>query len=104
MRPRFTRRRLMWGLAPAVSLSRLAFWAQLSSRAAATKLAMPGLFRGRVVKVNHAGCIDAGKYQAEPVSRMMSMVSPPGLFLHFPRFCVHELSGLIFPTARDRNR
>lgn len=61
----------MQGIIPALSLSRLAFSAQLSSQAAATKFAMPGLFRGRVVEVNHPGCIDAGKYQAEPVTRMM---------------------------------
>jgi len=45
--------------------------AQVSSKADASKLAMPGLFRGRVVAVEHPGCILEGRYQAEPVQLMM---------------------------------
>jgi len=45
--------------------------AQVSSKADSSKLAMPGLFRGRVVAVEHPGCIMAGRYQAEPVQQMM---------------------------------
>src|SRR5690348_5499880 len=45
--------------------------AQVSSKAAASKLAMPGLFRGRVVAVEHPGSIIEGKYQADPVRQMM---------------------------------
>ena len=45
--------------------------AQVSSKADSSKLAMPGLFRGRVVAVEHPGCIIAGRYQAEPVQQMM---------------------------------
>jgi len=45
--------------------------AQVSSKADASKLAMPGLFRGRVVAVEHAGSIVDGRYQAEPVQQMM---------------------------------
>ena len=45
--------------------------AQVSSKADASKLAMPGLFRGRVVAVEHPACIVAGRYQAEPVQQMM---------------------------------
>jgi uncharacterized protein (DUF362 family) len=45
--------------------------AQVSSKADASKLAMPGLFRGRVVAVEHPGCILEGRYQAEPIQQMM---------------------------------
>jgi len=45
--------------------------AQVSSKADASKLAMPGLFRGRVVAVEHPGSIVEGRYQAEPVQQMM---------------------------------
>src|SRR5437879_759863 len=45
--------------------------AQVSSKAAASKLAMPGLFRGRVVAVEHPGSIVEGRYQAEAVQQMM---------------------------------
>ena len=45
--------------------------AQVSSKADASKLAMPGLFRGRVVAVEHPGSIVDGRYQAEPVRQMM---------------------------------
>ncbi len=45
--------------------------AQVSSKADSSKLAMPGLFRGRVVAVEHPGSIVDGRYQAEPVRQMM---------------------------------
>ncbi|MBI3698429.1 MAG: DUF362 domain-containing protein [Acidobacteria bacterium] len=45
--------------------------AQVSGRAAATKLSMPGLFPGRVVSVRHPGCYLDGKSQAEPIRAMM---------------------------------
>ena len=48
--------------------------AQVSSRgllAATSKLAMPGLFPGRVVSVHHPGCYVGGKFQAEPIRAMM---------------------------------
>src|SRR5580700_10555519 len=44
---------------------------QVSSKADAGKLAMPGLFRGRVVAVEHPGSIVEGHYQADPVRQMM---------------------------------
>src|SRR5271165_154362 len=53
------------------SVIQLALAAQVSSKAETTKLGMPGLFRGRVVEVVHPGCIVGGKYQTEPVTRMM---------------------------------
>src|SRR4029078_7531912 len=49
----------------------LARAAQVSSKAEASKLAMPGPFRGRVVAVEHPGSIIEGRYQAEPVKEMM---------------------------------
>ena len=45
--------------------------AQVSGRAAPTKLSMPGLFPGRVVSVRHSGCYLDGKFQAEPIRAMM---------------------------------
>jgi hypothetical protein len=45
--------------------------AQVSSKADTSKLAMPGLFRGRVVAIEHPGCILQGRYQADPVQQMM---------------------------------
>ena len=47
----------------------LARAAQVSSKADASKLAMPGPFRGRVVAVEHPG--DEARDQAEPVRQMM---------------------------------
>jgi len=44
---------------------------QVSSKADTSKLAMPGLFRGRVVAVEHPGSIVDGRYQADPVQQMM---------------------------------
>src|SRR5713226_1036263 len=55
----------------AVTASRALAGAQVSSKSDASKLAMPGLFRGRVVAVEHPGCILEGRYQAEPVQQMM---------------------------------
>ncbi len=49
----------------------LAAAAQVSSKADRSKLAIPGLYRGRVVAVEHPGCIVSGQYQAEPVRAMM---------------------------------
>jgi uncharacterized protein (DUF362 family) len=55
----------------ATSAAHLATSAQVSSRAESSKLAMPGPYRGKVVAVEHPGCIADGKYQAEPVRQMM---------------------------------
>jgi hypothetical protein len=41
------------------------------SKAAGTKPGMPGAFPGRVVAVDHAGCLAGNVYQAEPIRRMM---------------------------------
>lgn len=45
--------------------------AQISSKADSSKLGLPGLYRGRVVAVEHPGSIIDGKYQADPVRQMM---------------------------------
>lgn len=45
--------------------------AQVSSKADSSKLAMPGLYRGRVVAVENPASIVSGKYQAEPVRQMI---------------------------------
>jgi uncharacterized protein (DUF362 family) len=49
----------------------LALGAQVSSQTPATKLSMPGLYRGRVVAVRQEGSIVNGAFQAEPIRRMM---------------------------------
>jgi uncharacterized protein (DUF362 family) len=44
---------------------------QVHSKAATTKPGMPGPYPGRVIAVEHPGCITSGVYQAEPVRKMM---------------------------------
>ncbi len=51
--------------------SSLALGAQISSKSDRSKLAIPGLFPGRVVQVEHPGSIISGQYQAGPVKEMM---------------------------------
>ncbi|MFN0167241.1 MAG: DUF362 domain-containing protein [Bryobacteraceae bacterium] len=70
----FTRRDFLLGasaVTTALSVRDLAFSAQVSSKAPASKLAMPGPYRGKVVEVHHPGSIISGNYQAEPVTQMM---------------------------------
>lgn len=70
----FTRRDFLLGagaVTAALSVRDLALSAQVSSKAPESKLAMPGLYRGRVVEVVHPGSIVNGQYQAEPVMQMM---------------------------------
>jgi uncharacterized protein (DUF362 family) len=67
----FSRRRLLHSIVPALSAGQLAMSAQVSSKADAGKLAMPGPFPGRVVEVHHPAAIVSGKYQVEPVKQMM---------------------------------
>src|ERR1051325_8640542 len=62
---RFSRRELLAGMAGAVVLG------QHHSKAATSKPGMPGPFPGRVIAVEHPGCIASGTYQADPVRRMM---------------------------------
>ena len=56
---------------------------QVRSKAATSKPGMPGPFPGRVVGVEHPGCIVSGVYQADPVRKMMekgmtSLTGAPG--------------------------
>jgi hypothetical protein len=61
------RRQLLSG-----SLAAMGFGAlRRQSQAAPAKLGIPGPFRGRVVAVEHPGCIVSGKYQLEPVREML---------------------------------
>src|SRR5689334_25032011 len=60
-----SRRGLLAGMAGAAVLG------QVHSKAATTKPGMPGPYPGRVIAVEHSGCITSGVYQAEPVRKMM---------------------------------
>src|SRR5438552_10646978 len=64
-----TRRNCLKALGAALAAAPLP--AQVSSRADASKLAMPGLYRGRVVAVENPASIVSGAYQAEPIRQMM---------------------------------
>jgi hypothetical protein len=54
-----------------LSAAPLALSSCVSSKAELSKLGIPGLFKGRVVAVEHAGSIIHGAYQAEPVRDML---------------------------------
>jgi len=45
--------------------------AQISSKADSTKLAMPGLYRGRVIAVQNPAAIVSGRFQPEPIRQMI---------------------------------
>ena len=45
--------------------------AQVSSKADSSKLAMPGLYRGRVIAVQNPACIVSGQFQREPIVQMI---------------------------------
>ncbi|MGD0696988.1 MAG: DUF362 domain-containing protein [Terriglobia bacterium] len=49
----------------------LAFVARSESKADASRLAMPGLYRGRVIAVHSPAVLVSGQYQAEAVGEMM---------------------------------
>ena len=66
-----SRRRLLEGLAGGLTASHLAMAAQVASKTPASKLGIPGLYRGRVIAVRHPGSIVSGTYQAEPVQKMI---------------------------------
>src|SRR5258708_35460445 len=67
-----SRRNLILGAGAAMTALDLALSAQTVSNYPASKLGLPGLYKGRVVSVEHAGSIVEGKYQREPVEAMMS--------------------------------
>lgn len=66
-----TRRRWLEQIAGGLTAAQIAAAAQVSSTAADSKLGMPGLFRGRVVAVEHPGSVVSGVYQAEPITNMI---------------------------------
>ncbi len=68
---KWSRREWLEGILAGATSPQLAFGAQVSSRSDASRLAMPGPFRGRVVQVEHPQSIVDGKYQAEPVHQML---------------------------------
>jgi hypothetical protein len=72
-RQTWTRREWLWTTASAcLSLPGLARAAEVSGRrGTAAKLGMPGLHPGRVVAVSHPACIVDGKFQREPINRMI---------------------------------
>ncbi len=64
-------RRSLFHKITGVAASQLALAAQVNSTAARTRLSMPGLYRGRVISVEHPRSIVSGTYQAEPIKEMM---------------------------------
>ena len=68
----FNRREWLLALtAGGLTLRQLAVGAQTPAKGEKSKLAMPGLYPGRVVAVSHPACITDGKFQAGPIQRMM---------------------------------
>lgn len=67
----WTRRGCFHALASSLAAGRLAFGAQVSSKAEAAKLAMPGPYRGLVVQVTNPACIVSGRFNGEAIHRMM---------------------------------
>ncbi len=61
----------MQALVAAGGLAQLARGAQVSSKAAPSRLAMPGPYRGRVIGVTHPGSITGGRFQREPIREMI---------------------------------
>jgi hypothetical protein len=59
------------GVVAAGGAKSLALAARSESKAEASKLALPGLYRGRVVAVHNPAVLVSGQYQAEPVRQMM---------------------------------
>ena len=56
---------------------------QVHSKASTSKPGMPGPFPGRVVAVEHSGCITQNIYQPQPIRQMMekgmtSLTGAPG--------------------------
>jgi hypothetical protein len=68
---KWTRREWLWTAATALSLPRLAWAAEVSGKAAKTKLGMPGLYPGRVAAVSHPACIVEGEFRREPINLML---------------------------------
>lgn len=58
-------------MASGVTLRQLSLSAQTSSKASPNKLGMPGLAPGQVVAVAHPGSIIDGKFQEDPIKKMI---------------------------------
>lgn len=65
------RREVLQQFVGAATVSQLALTAQTASKVEASKLAMPGPFRGRVARVAHPGSILQNRYQPEAITSMM---------------------------------
>ncbi|MBL8232294.1 MAG: hypothetical protein JNL98_27610, partial [Bryobacterales bacterium] len=66
-----TRRRLLQSAAIAPFLKQIVLNAQVSSTTQKSKLAVPGLFPGRVIGVEDTRSIASGRYNAEVIKGMM---------------------------------
>ncbi|MGH9672291.1 MAG: DUF362 domain-containing protein [Bryobacteraceae bacterium] len=66
-----SRREWLAAILAGTGAKQLALGAQTSSKAPASKLGMPGLYRGRVVQVEHPRSIVDGKFQSESIHQMM---------------------------------
>src|SRR5205809_5117497 len=55
----------------AAGLAAVQLPAQVSSKADSSKLAMPGLYRGRVIAVRNPAAIVSGQFQREPIRQMI---------------------------------
>ncbi len=64
-----TRRHCLKAFGAALAASPLP--AQVSSKADSSKLAMPGLYRGRVIAVQNPAAIVSGQFQREPIRQMI---------------------------------
>jgi len=64
-----TRRHCLTSLAGGLAVAQLS--AQVSSKADSSKLAMPGLYRGRVIAVHNPAAIVSGQFQREPIRQMI---------------------------------
>lgn len=64
-----TRRNCLKALTAGLAAAQLP--AQVSSKTASTKLAMPGLYRGRVIAVENPASIVSGQFQREPIRQMI---------------------------------
>src|SRR5712692_7263350 len=64
-----TRRHCLKSLAAGLAAAQLP--AQVSSKADSSKLAMPGLYRGRVIAVQNPAAIVSGQFQRDPIRQMI---------------------------------
>src|SRR5438132_12695034 len=64
-----TRRHCLKSLGAGLAAAQLS--AQVSSKTDSSKLAMPGLYRGRVIAVHNAASIVSGQFQKEPIRQMI---------------------------------